>query len=80
MPPHPPDGSQETNNPNYKIEPMKKRFESVIFVPFFTQFLSDISQTQTPRKRPYKGIDDEPRQVHFRDTGWESDERPNDWQ
>src|ERR1051326_5557835 len=46
-------------------------------VDVLSQFHADPRQAQTPRQRTNKRIDDELQHRHFRDTGWKSDERPD---
>src|SRR5215831_17440111 len=80
MPPNPPRGGQKTHNPYYKIEPVKQRFQGVALVPFFTKFLPCISETQTPREGSQERINDEPCQIHFRNTSGKGDKCSNDRQ
>src|SRR5262245_37390950 len=80
MAPYPPHNEKQTGNPDYKVKPMEPRFERIVFVPLFAEFLSHVSETQAPRKRTKESVDDEAREVHFRHAGRKGNECSNDRQ
>src|SRR5215475_2711476 len=80
MAPDPPHNEKEASDPNQKVEPMEPGFERIVLVPLFAQFLTDISKTEAPRKRPKECVNDEASEVHFRDARRKGNERSDDRQ
>ena len=78
--PYPPHNGKDADDPDYEVEAMEPRFERIVLVPLFAEFLTHVSETQAPRKRTKERVDDEASQVHFRDAGWKGYEGSEHWQ
>src|SRR6266705_3764718 len=59
---------------------MEPGLERVVLVPLLAEFQTDVSETQTPRKRAKERIGNKPSQVYSRDTRGKRDEGSYDGQ
>src|SRR6266403_913524 len=77
VPPNPPPGTNHDENANHKIEPMEQSFQPGVLVPLLAQYLSHISQSQTPGQRTRESVNDELFYVHPRHARRKGDEGTN---
>src|SRR5205085_10808835 len=72
--------AREDDETDQEVEAMKPSLERLVLVPLCAEHLPDVSQTETPRERTEKRIDDEARHTHARDARRKRDERAHDRQ
>src|SRR5579862_3068537 len=56
---------------------MEQGFQRIALVPLFAEYFPDICQTEAPWQRPDESVNNESRQIHFRDSGRKRDEGSN---
>src|SRR5262245_15797283 len=77
VPPNPPSCGQHNHYADHKVESMKKRLQTRVFVPLLAELLADVRKAETPRERTGKCVNDKLLQVHARDACRKSNECAN---